>query len=76
MRILDHLTLALGGGIGVLEGSLNLEVRMALIYGAVSWRDAGVADVPPVTTRLPTAVHLTAANCTWGGETSENLSLP
>ena len=61
MRILDHLILALGGGMGVSEGSLNLEVRMALMCGATSWRDAGVAEGPPVTTRLPTAVHLTVA---------------
>ena len=31
MRILDHLTLALGGGMGESEGSLNLEVRIVLI---------------------------------------------
>ena len=68
IMILDHLTLARGGGMEVGEVSLNLVERMAPICGAASWRDEGVAAGPPVTTRLPEAVHLTAASCTWGGE--------
>ena len=62
MMILDHLTLALGRERGVDEGSWSFAVRIALMCGAASWSDGGVAAGPPVTTRLPAAVHLTAAN--------------
>jgi len=75
MIILDHLTLALGGGMVVWEGSWNLLERMLLMCNAASWRDAGVAEGPPVTTRLPFAVHLTAASWTCGGEMALSCSL-
>jgi hypothetical protein len=60
MRVLDHLTLALGCEMGDVEGSLGVRVRMALICGAAVWGVCEVEDGPPVTTRLPFAVHLTA----------------
>ena len=74
IMILDHLTLARGGGMEVGDVSLNLVERMAPICGAASWRDEEVAAGPPVTTRLPEAVHLTAASCTWGGEMPRSSS--
>ena len=74
MIILDHLTLARGGGMGDDEVSLNLLERNAPMCGAANWSDGGVAAGPPVTTRLPTAVHLTAASWTCGGEIPRSSS--
>ena len=71
IMILDHLTLAQGEGMEVGEVSLNLVERMAPICGAASWRDEGMAAGPPVTTRLPGAVHLTVPSCIWGGRCHE-----
>jgi len=68
MVILDHLIFGLAVGRGVEEVSLSLLWMIALIWGAASWRECGVAFGPPVTTRLPFVVHLTAANDIWGGE--------
>jgi hypothetical protein len=39
IRILDHITLALGWEMKDVEGSLSENVRMALIWGAAVWRD-------------------------------------
>ena len=48
---------------------------MALMWGAAAWREWGVEVGPPVTTRLPFAVHLMAASWTWGGEILLSFSL-
>ena len=68
MRILDHLTLALGCGREFVGSSERVLVMMLLMWGAASWRKWGVALGPLVTTRLPLAVHLMVASLTYGGE--------
>ena len=75
IMILDHFMLAHGGGRGESESTLSFQERMALICGAVSWSDAGVVEGPPLTTRLPIAVHLMVASCTCGGEMPLSCSL-
>lgn len=64
MRILDHFVLGLGCGMRVLEGSMSILLREVLMWGAASWREWGDADGPPVTTRLPFAVHPAAIGST------------
>jgi hypothetical protein len=44
------------------------EGMMVLTCGAADWRVWGVKVGPPVIIRLPLAVYLTAASCTYGGE--------
>jgi hypothetical protein len=73
MEILDHLTFGLAAGRRACEGILRVVLRIELICVAASWRVAGVEAGPPVTTRLPLAVHLTATSETWGGVTSPSL---
>ena len=68
MRILNHLTLACGYARVWSEGSERVVEMMLLIWGAASWRECGVEVGPPVTTKLPLAVHYTAASSTCGGE--------
>jgi hypothetical protein len=75
MEILDHLTLALGCVNGEWEGSFKVVERIALICGAAVRREAGVLEGPAVITRLPFAVHLTAASWACGGETSPSFLL-
>jgi hypothetical protein len=76
MEILDHLTLALGCGMGVGEVErCNALVRMLLICGAALLREVEVAVGPPVTTRLPLAVYLTAASWGWDGVMSPSFLL-
>src|ERR1700730_13874920 len=66
MEILDHLTLALGCGMGEEEVErCSALVRMLLICGAALLREVEVVVGPPVTTRLPLAVHLMAASWGW-----------
>ena len=62
MVILDHFVLGLGCGRGELEGRLKECEREVLIWGAASWRVCGVAAGPPVMTKFPFAVYLTATS--------------
>ena len=50
-------------------------MRMALMCSTANWRVCEVVLGAPVTTRLPRAVHLTAASMAWGGEILLSLSL-
>jgi hypothetical protein len=50
-------------------------VRMLLICGAALLREVKVAVGPPVTTRLPLTVHLTAASWGWDGVMSPSFLL-
>jgi hypothetical protein len=50
------------------EGSLSKSVRMALMWEAAVWRDYGVDEGLLMITRLPFAVHLMVASCTFVSE--------
>jgi len=52
---------------GEWEGSLRVVERMALMWGAAERSDTGELEGPAVITRLPFAVHLTAASWACGG---------
>lgn len=67
MEILDHLTLAFGCVNREYEVSFSKVERIALICGVAERRKAGVLAGPMVITRLPFAVHLTAASWACGG---------
>ncbi len=71
--ILDHLILARGCVKGEWEGSLRVVERMALMWGAAERSDTGELEGPAVITRLPFAVHLTAASWACGGVTSPSF---
>jgi hypothetical protein len=76
MEILDHLMLALGCGMGVGEVErCSALMRMLLICRAALLREAKVVVGPPVTTRLPLAVHLMAASWGWDGVMSPSFLL-
>ncbi len=60
--IFDHLMLARGCVKGEWEGSLRVVDRMALMWGAAVRSETGELEGPAVITRLPFAVHLTAAS--------------
>jgi hypothetical protein len=70
MEILDHLTFGLAAGRHASDEMLKNVLSIVLMCAAASWRVARVEAGPPVTTRLPFAVHLTVASETWGGVTS------
>jgi len=73
--ILDHLVLGCGWGREEWKGMGREEwegmgrelVRAVLMWGAANWSVCGVAAGPPVMTKLPLAVHLTATSWTCGG---------
>jgi len=67
--ILDHLVLGRGWGREEWKGRDRELVRAALMWGAANWSVCGVAAGPPVMTKLPLAVHLTATSWTCGGVT-------
>ena len=75
IEILDHLTFGLAAGRRAFDGALRMSLRAVLMCAAAIWRVAGEEVGPPVTTKLPLAVHLTAASKTWGGVTSPSLLL-
>jgi hypothetical protein len=62
IEIFDYFTLGLAIGKHMSEVSLRVLARIALMYGTTSWRVARVEIGPPVMTRLPLAIHLTAAS--------------
>ena len=69
IRILDHFVFGLGCGIGgKAVGSGSSLLSRVLIWGAAIWRDCWDTEGPPVTTRFPFAVYLTAASVACGGE--------
>ena len=72
--ILDHLVVGWGWGRGEWEG-MERELVSALMWGAANWSMCGVAAGPPVMTKLPLAVHLTATSWTCGGVTAASSLL-
>jgi len=65
--ILDHLVLGHGWEREEWKGMGRELVRAVLMWGAANWSVCGVAAGPPVMTKLPLAVHLTATSWTCGG---------
>jgi len=67
IQIFDHLVFGCGCGRWESKDRLRELKREVLMWGAASWSVCGVAVGPPVITRLPLTVHLTATSWTCGG---------